>query len=330
LVKVRSWLQLFRAHTAPATILLVMTCYLVGGGSLFSVLGLLVGLFALLVHWLAFGHNSLMDTQAGWDLKDPHKQHHPLVTGVISLESAHKVIHLGIMALAIYGISLAYFLGGNFGWAMAFFALFIVGGYSYNCGLDKVLLPSFIPITICWTALGLYAYYIVASGTSWLIVLVALYIAFAIWFQISWEGNLKEIEVKEANLLKWMGAKCDGKTFDPSNAKYYGWAVKLANLGVGMAIWGIFLPSLLTLIPVSILTGLALIVAHLLIRPKKWERNNVLVLCAVEEILTIYLILTVLIPVIGLGESVFLMVFGIAYFVCLNKAIWGTILRPQV
>ena len=66
----RDYLQLFRAQTAPATILLILTPYLTNA-TLFSLETATIFIFALLIHWVSFGHNSLMDTAMGYDLKDP-------------------------------------------------------------------------------------------------------------------------------------------------------------------------------------------------------------------------------------------------------------------
>jgi 1,4-dihydroxy-2-naphthoate octaprenyltransferase len=161
--KVRDWLQVFRAQTAPATVIMVLTSYLLGGGNLFTVEGLSLGILALLFHWFTFGHNSLMDTVAGHDLRDKQKAHHALVRGAISLESAHKVIHTGLFILTLIAIWLALKGDGNPSLALAWFAIFITAGHAYNDGLSKTTIWSFAPITICFTAFSLYGFYISAT-----------------------------------------------------------------------------------------------------------------------------------------------------------------------
>jgi len=62
----REWLRVFRAQTAPATLLLLeavySALYSAGGGRVFFWSGLELALFAVATHWFSFGHNSLMDT----------------------------------------------------------------------------------------------------------------------------------------------------------------------------------------------------------------------------------------------------------------------------
>ena len=328
--KVRGWLQIFRAQTAPATIILVLSSYLVGGGNLFIVEGLSLGIFALLFHWFTYGHNSLMDTVSGHDLRDKNKAHHALIRGAISLESAHKVIHSGLFILTLIAIWLALKGDGNPFLAMAWFAIFITAGHAYNDGLSKVTVWSFVPITICFIAFALFGYYISATKMTDLMFFVALYFAVTWLFQISLSGELKEIAEKEANLLRYMGARVSNNRVELGKAKYYGWLVKLVNLGVGCYILYRFAFNLLSIALFALLAALAIYFCHELTKDRIWDRNKSLVHMALEEIATIYIIPTVLIPVIGIAASATLMLFGIVYFILYNIFLWGTILRPRV
>jgi hypothetical protein len=328
--KVRDWLQVFRAHTAPATIILVLVSYLVGGGNLFTFDSLFLGIFALLCHWFMYGHNSLMDTVSGHDLRDKHKAHHALVRGAISLESAHKVIHSGLFILTIIGIWLAVKGNGNPFLAMVWFAIFISAGHAYNDGLSKSTIWSFVPITICFTAFSIFGYYVAAPEMTNLMFCVALYFAVTLLFQISFSGELKEITEKEANLLKYMGARVSNNRLELDKAKYYGWLVKLVNLGVGCYIIFQFGFNLLSIALFALLAALAIYFCHELTKDRIWDRNKSLVHIALEEIATIYIMPTILIPIIGLAASATLMVFGIIYFMVYNFFLWRTLLRPQV
>ncbi len=328
--KVRDWLQVFRAHTAPATIILVLSSYSVGGGDLFTVEGLSLGIFALLCHWFMYGQNSLMDTVSGHDLRDKQKAHHALVRGAISLESAHKVIHTGLFILTLIGIWLALKGDGNHFLAIAWYAIVIAAGHAYNDGLSKTTIWSFAPITICFTAFALFSYYISATKMTDLMLFVALYFAVTWLFQISISGELKEITEKEANLLRYMGARIDDNRLELGKAKYYGWLVKLVNLGLGCYIIYRFGFNLLSIALFALLAALAIYFCYELTKDRIWDRNKSLVHMALEEIATIYIIPTVLIPVIGIAASATLMLFGIVYFIIYNIFLWGTIMRPRV
>lgn len=328
--KIRDWLQVFRAQTAPATIILVLVPYLLGGGTLFTFDALVIAILALLFHWFSFGHNSLMDTVAGYDLRDKQKSHHALVRGSISLESAHTVIHTGLFILTLTGIYLALKGTGNPTLAIAWFAIFITAGHAYNDGLSKVTIWSFVPITICFTAFGLYAFYIPAIKLTELMVCVAVYFAITLLFQISVSGELKDITEKEANLLRYLGARLSNNRIELGKAKYYAWLVKLVNLGVGCYIIYNFGFNRLSITLFALLAVLAIYFCHELTKDRNWDRNKTLVHMALEEIATIYIIPLILMPFIGLVASATLMLFGIVYFVIYNFFLWGTFLRPQV
>jgi len=113
ILKIKSWLQLFRAQTSPAIILLILIPYL-ANASLFWLETLAIGLFALFAHWISFGHNSLLDSciipekgKLPPDFTDPSKSHHPLIRGDISFHEAHNVIHWSLSGLAVVAILLS-------------------------------------------------------------------------------------------------------------------------------------------------------------------------------------------------------------------------------
>lgn len=325
-----NWLRIFRSHTCPATMMLVMIFYLLGGGELFSLFGLLVLVFSILIHWFSFGNNTLMDTAMGYDTKDKHKQHHPLISGKISLESAHKVIHTGIVILTFLGIWIALNSGGNPLYAIMFFMIFIVTGFAYNNGLSKVTIFGFIPITLSFTSLTLYAYYLCDSEMSELVLLCVLYMAWTLLFQISYSGHLKEIETVGENLLRHFGARAGNGHFYPGYAYIWGWGVKITNLAIGISIIYRYVRN-------PIITAMAMLMIILMVhfclrltKSQRWNRNKTLVDMAVMEILTIYMLPIMLIPILGLVEMITLMALGILLFISLNRLCWGTRLRPQV
>ena len=328
--KVRDWLQVFRAQTAPATIILVLVPYLLGGGNLFTFDGLFIGILAMLFHWFTFGHNSLMDTVSGYDIKDKQKTHHALIRGTISLESAHRVIHTGLFILTLAGIYLALKGNGNPALAIAWFAIFITAGHAYNDGLSKVTIWSFVPITICFTAFAIYGFYISATEMTNLMFCVAVYFALVWVFLSSFSGDLKEIAEDEANLLRYMGARIRNNRLELGKAKYYGWLVKLMTLGVGGYIIVQIGFNLLSIALFTLLAALVIYFCYELTKDRIWDRNKSLVHMSVLEIATIYIMPAILIPIIGLTAAATLMLFGIAYFAFFNTIIWGTILRPQV
>ncbi|RLE43364.1 hypothetical protein DRJ19_02710 [Candidatus Woesearchaeota archaeon] len=329
----REWLQLFRSQTASATFILLLTFYLLGGGEIFSLMGLALIVASLLIHYSTFGQNSLNDFLLGYDKEDPHKKHHPLVSGKIKPEQAIKVVNVMLFLACLYCIILALH-GANPTLALISSFLGYVFGNWYNSGFSKVSLLKPIPITLAFTFIGLYAYFLSAKELTTLAILCTLYVALTMLFQIGIEGELKDYKTKEVNILH----KISKDTFAT-----LGVILKIVNLLVGLYIatllWATLHPVLrITIVMISFLT----IVASLFIMRYLFNyglivyetcrkcRKYVVRYCALMEILTIYYLLIVLIPEIGLVNVLFMMILGIVYFVAMNKINWGTLVAPMV
>lgn len=331
LKKIKDWLRIFRAQTAAAVFMIILVPYLVGGGDFFSWYTLILAIWSILVHHISFGHNTIMDTLMGWDKKDIHKLHHPLISSKIRKETALKVISVGIFLTTIIGIYLVYRSPGNQFYAMSFFSLFIIGGIIYNSGISKVSRWDVIPISLSFTSLSLYSYFLVAKEFDLLIILIALYIIFLQWFEIGVEGEIKEIEIKdEVNMLKLLGTKCDGKTFNMGSSIIYPWALKLMGLAIAGYIVYKYTYELLTIILFVIFGILAIYFCYELTKKRKWDRKKAVRDMALEEVMTIFLLPLILIPKIGSLEVIIILVASITYFVGMNALLWGTRFAPRV
>jgi len=333
---IRDWFRLFRAQTAPATILLILVPYLTNA-SLFSLGSLVIGLFALFTHWISFGHNSLMDTAMGYDLKDPSKAHHPLVAGRISLTAAHNVIHWGLSGLCVLAILISLNFSPNPVFAIISIFLWWVFGYAYNSGLSKESLLSFLPISICFTAMGAWGWFLSHNSLDRLGWLLLAYFFTTIIFQISWSGHLKELELKErSNVLVKMGAKIEKVVaipaaefcwFTPGYSVVYGLAVKFINVPI---LGALILAETLDWTRVLWLGLMVVLVCGWLVKlivPRKYIRSKELRNMSVMEILTIYAPIPLVLPWL---EATILMLFGVAYFWTANKVLWGVVSHPRV
>lgn len=326
---IRNWLQLFRAQTAPATILLVMTCYLLSGGKLFSLFGLGVLIFTMFVHFCSFGHNSLMDYMTGFDKIDPSKKHHPLNTGAIKVDEASKVIHFGMVALFLIAIAITLLHPGNQTKAICGFAIFVIAGACYNV-INKYTIFKFVPISLAFTALATWGYFLNSTERTMLATLVFLYIFLTIQYQISFSGELKELEAKEKNLLRTLGAKIENGILNLGVGKYYAIMLKSIQICILILILGIVGAGYLRLFIISVFIGFIILILCEQIIIRKWNRNRELKIMSIMEITTIYLLIIALAPIIGYLEVIVLLLFGIIYFCIVNKMLWKTILRPRV
>jgi len=322
---------LFRAQTAPATILLILVPYL-ANGRLFSFETLVVGLFALFIHWVSFGHNSLMDTAMSYDRSDPSKQHHPLVAGRISMAAAHNVIHWGLSGWAVLAILTSLHFSPVPTFAIISIFLWFVFGYAYNSGLSKECLLSFVPISICFTAMGSWGWFLSHNSLDSLGWLLLGYFFMTVLFQISWSGHLKELEIKErSNILIKMGAGIrrivsteKGSTYEermfvPGKSWVYGYVVKVINLIFAFLLWSLT-RDLVKLVILLLFSAAIITMLHRLITTRPYKREKELRNMSVMEILTIYLPIPLVLPWL---EATILMLFGVAYFVLMNKALWG-------
>lgn len=339
-MKIKAYLQMTRAHTFPATFVLIMVGYLVGGGNLFSWFGLSLVILAWLIHTQSFGDNSLIDFLTGWDKADPHKKHFPLSKGTISPKTATNLIQPGIFLTTLFALAMTFWSGGNQLLALVWLVVFITAGNWYNKNFSKTSIFAFFPISLCWASLGLWAFFLASPALSELGVLMAIYVFALEWFENGVEGSTKELETKEVNMLKTLGARLGGfmvspkqggrLCFSPGPARYYGWAIKLAGLGTGLIILLNYSLSAVPVVLYLLLASLAVYFCNEITKYQRWDRNRMLRNFAVEEILSIYLLPCILLPVIGYLEGTMLMMSGILYFAIFNRINWGTWLRPQV
>ena len=329
--KVIDWFRIFRAQTAADVFLLVLLPYLVAGGEFFSWFTLALAFWSILVHHISFGHNTVLDTLLGWDSRDPNKRHHPLISKRIKKETALKVVSIGFFICTIAAIILVYYGSGNSYYSMVFFSLFIVGGFVYNNGISKISVWDFVPITICFTSLSLFSFFLIAKEFNEIIILIAVYIALLEWFQIGVEGEIKEIEIDdESNMLRKLGTKIEGNTFSMGKAIIYPWVLKLAGLAVTGYIIYKYTLEWYTIVLFVFWAVLALIFCYKLTKKREWNRKKSLRDMAVEEITSLFLLAFILIPIIGLLEVAIILFVAIFYFVGMNALLWDTRLAPKV
>lgn len=321
----KSWLQLFRSQTAPATILLVLVPFLSGNPISGTVVVLAV--FALLTHYFSFGENSLMDTVMGYDRDDPGKRHHPLILGVISLPLAHNVIHWGLIVLTAVGVLLTYWISPNPLPAMAALVMWVALGHGYNEGLSKESLFGFISISLCFTSMAAWAWFLGHSELTPISQIYLVYVFLVILFQISWSGHLKEMGQSErSNILIKMGARLRDGRFEPGLSDWYGVAVKIAGIYVLFEM----LRSAFTIDRLAWLASLVVLMMFfllLLTRTRPYIRSSELRNMSVMEILSIFAPLPLMLP---WGYAIVLMAAGVVYFMLMNLWLWGTPTHPKV
>jgi hypothetical protein len=265
-----------------------------------------------------------MDTAMGYDLKDPHKRHHPLVAGRIPLSEAHNVIHWLLCGLTVCALIFSLKLSPSPLYAVVCVSIWSMFGYAYNSGLSKESLLGFLPISICFTFMGAWGWFLSHEALDRIGQLYLGYVFCTILFQIAYSGFLKELRVKErSNLLVKMGAgvvEDNGQErFTPGGARFFAWLVKTLNLLFGFLL---LLQSynLLRLVVFVIFAILILHRLHQLTKPRIYIRGKELLSMSIMEILTIYLAPWLMLEPL---TTIALEVIGVVYFFAVNKAIWS-------
>ncbi len=327
----RNWLRISRSQTGAAVIMLCGIFFLLGGGNLFSLWGIIIVIFSILVHDFSFAHNSVIDVLAGYDKKDKFKKHFPLCNGRVDPFTALKITHIGGFLTTIFAILLAYFGSGNSFYAISFYVLFIICGFWYNEWTSKIAMWDFVPISICFASLSVYAYFLVSDEFTLLMILAAIYISLVEWYQVGVSGEIKEIEIlDEVSLLRHLGAKCDVVFNLGVKAFVYALTVKL----FGVLILGIIvLRYNFTLYGIIVFALMSLLIIHFalnLTKIQKRDRNKSIRNMACEEIVSIFALPLILIPIIDTVQALFLILFSLLYFVFMNKINWNTLVQPKV
>ena len=204
---------------------------------------------------------------------------------------------------------------------MAMFCLFMwyAWGTGYNLGLSKVSLLGFLPICLCFTAMGGFGWFLSHEELTPIGWWYLAYIFTVILFQISYSGHLKEMgQAERSNLLIKMGASLEDGFFNPRWAIIYGSGVKALSFYfliqlTNISVWsnGIWLSL--------VVSGLCVMTMYLCM-PRGYDRVKELKLMSVMEILSIYAPIPLMVP---LGQALPLMVLGVAYFYLMNRALWG-------
>jgi hypothetical protein len=333
-LKLRDYLQLLRAHTAPASVLALIAPYLIAGGG-DPVVVCLLFLLGHLAHFFSFGHNSLMDYWV--DIRDQNKRHHPLIAGRIRLDDATRVVLYGqaLTGVAITLVILAY--SQNPALSLLFFFLYFAWGHAYNDGLDHRDEHSWLSISLCLASAMLISY----TFTRGLDRVAALLFAWGFLFElydIGLLGNVKDLwnPAEEKNpLRRWA-------VFE--SGEFRGLRVTRGWIALLIFFWCVRLIAS---------TAVVTLVATAVSAPL--ENMVLLYFFTILEALAVTLTITELIsprpcrdrllPVFGLSESVeffrltsltpmpwplVLAGYGLFYFVGMNKLLWGTRLGPRV
>jgi len=343
MASVRDWLQLFRSHTSPLEVTIALLGAVLAAGTLLDVRVLLVALLGWLYHNAGYGQNSVEDFAAGYDSEDPHKSHHPLQRGAISISEGRRAVNTLLAVFFIYSILLLY--PSRTG--IAIFLVMYACGVMYN-KFGKSMKLKFVPIAIAHSLLfpvGFFA----AGGTAnmdwasllrnritYVLILGFLYFVIQIVYQILIEGDLKDIECDEATMLDWLGIKLENGELRASlRARITGTLLKTLNIIIALEIIRVYgMPTAVVASWAVISTGI-LMFNRKLLATRRFYHGETLKDMAVMEVLSVFLMVFALAPAMAPGNGGILaagavVVLDISYFVVMNRYLWGTVVTPRV
>jgi len=281
---------------------------------------------------------------------DPSKCHHPLVRGDIDLATAHNVIHWGL-AILVSAAAFVSLLGLNPALSAICLVIWVSHGYGYNMGLSKTSILAFLPISICFTGLTGWAWFLSHRSLGYFGTLYLAYVFTVILYQIGWSGFIKEMAVRErSNILVRMGARLirrpvemmfagrgieprvvgvgEELLFDPGRAQLFGFTVKGVGIGLLMAMVELELQGTpWAVIWVGTCAVGMTVMAYLLSIPRVYERERELRNMSLMEIISIFAPIPLLVP---WSYALVLMIVGVAYFWLMNRLLWGVVTHPKV
>lgn len=318
---VKDWLQIFRMNLLPIFLLPLFVGFLAGGGELFSVYGASLFGWGVFAFAFSFGHNSLEDAISGYDRRAKDPETHPFVSGSVSLELGRKVMHSALPAVAALGIILATCGTGSGFLAVLCLLLFMALGYTYN-GVSKFTRWSFLPISASFASLTLFGYFLAAESLSPLAFLLTWFVFLTMWFEAGFEGALKDAQSEEESVLEGMGAEVIGSKIMWGKAQIYGWALKLAGLGVitYTVLWRVLSP--LTALGWGFFCAVALLATYALTSTSSWSRNRIMVLIGVEELSSFFLALVAAAPLAGWMPVIFLICFSVLWVLAASSTLY--------
>lgn len=336
MINLKSHLQMARFHTAPLEFIPAVVGAALAVNTIYDINVLLWGVFGLLYHTSGYYANSYYDWINEFDKDQKEKSHFPLNTGSLSPLTAKQTTYSLLIITAVYGILITYH---NLYALIGMFAM-PVFGMSYNL-IGKYTQFKFILIAISHTLVIVVPYIALGGNNLKILLYLSLYIFLMIIYQISIEGEIKDMNTDEENFLINHGArymeeisllKYDSNFVGfPFWIKGYAHFLKLLTAIIGASITRMLGGDIYLQLTVFWIVVIAsLIFGTNLLRTGEYNRQNRIRNMAIIELLTLSALLVAVIPVIGLYWSIILFTVSVVWVLFFNKIEWGTWISPDV
>lgn len=335
--------MVMRAHTGAAPLILCISAFLLGGGDTNTLYFIMLVPFSILLHWFHSGHNSLMDSAMGYDIKDPNKKHFPQFNGTLTIVDMHRIIHLLLFFMAIWLLLIVYISPGGKELSLMFFLIYIVTGHVYNDGLSKATIWGWVFCSISMASLYAGFFFLAATGFNYVVVHAIAFTFLLVAYQIGVSGEVKDLDTKsdEKNFLKYLGGEVKEIKYNTYSIYLYQPGVKVFVFALMIKVGMVFVVlnlfkyvdsgfNFIYHVPVLALMFANLFASAILVGNLTWDHDRVLRFCAYEAITNIFLGLIMISPFIGYIEAYTLIIASLLYYVVLNRIIWNTTVTPRV
>jgi hypothetical protein len=146
------------------------------------------------------------------------------------------------------------------------------------------------------------------------------------------EGDLKDIDMDEASLLKEMGVCVrDGILQSSPLARGVAFYLKASSITVIFLVLSALNATVDNYIGALIFSALILYLDQKLIGGGPWEHSSCLKTMSLMEVASTFALAVAITPEIGGWiPAILIMVFNMVYFVLMNRFLWGTVIKPRV
>lgn len=324
-MKIRSYLQLCRAHTTALETVPAYIGAVLATGVLLSIDALLWLVFGVLYHLIGYGMNSYMDWVNGYDTDDPHKADHPLNAGRLSPDTAKLFLGILLPIGVIYTIWLLNNLAGY-----VVFLVTIVFGVLYNT-LGKQTEYKFIFISIAHTGVFVLPYISLGGEIFKLeFIIGVMYMLLWLTFQIGLSGDIKDITMDEENFVTQLGASSYEKyiTFS-SYVRYYSFVLKTITILTALVI-PLYTMNTFGILSISLVAIPLFHSLSILVSSGYFDRQHRVKHMSLIEGYTATIFVLMYSHVLGIIASIAIIALSFISVIVGNKYLWGTFIAPKV
>ena len=217
--------------------------------------------------------------------------------------------------------------------AMVSLLVFIAAGHWYNDMFSKTSYFAFVPISVCFTSYGMMAYFISHQYMDLIGYFMLFYVFLTMNYEISVEGDLKDISVDQNCLMKRLGVTYEkGEGWEIIHHTWKSRAWGLINKYLSLFILGfiIYMQLAKGINEIGVIVVIALMMFMAVYDRKLYNtsiHDRIVKYSAIEEVVSIYAIMFLVLNII---EATILGILAFVYFAVMNKINWNTVVAPKV